>query len=174
MQLLLSLESILYQFRLRRYRNEPPDYFLCAIEYLFLSHYSNNSWTDAAGMAALYGMCTDDSSGIVAVNVFKCILLQGCQFPDFEVFAFLRKVFTGPTPSKKRPGNEVVTGHEHRRIRRTNTHVFMLSSKESKHMRKGLAKRRIRQVDASFQLSTLRLRLFGHPCNASLADYFNY
>ncbi|RMX50965.1 hypothetical protein pdam_00022884, partial [Pocillopora damicornis] len=27
----------------------------------------NNSWTDAAGMAALYGMCTDDSSGIVAV-----------------------------------------------------------------------------------------------------------
>lgn len=26
----------------------------------------NNSWTDAAGMAALYGMCTDDSSGIVA------------------------------------------------------------------------------------------------------------
>ena len=32
-----------------------------------VSRCSNNSWTDAAGMAALYGMCTDDSSGIVAV-----------------------------------------------------------------------------------------------------------
>lgn len=32
-----------------------------------LAHHSNNSWTDAAGMAALYGMCTESSSGIVSV-----------------------------------------------------------------------------------------------------------
>ena len=61
------------------------NYYSIIITITTLSHYSNNSWTDAAGMAALYGMCTESSSGIVSVIGHMGSLYKGAQSRYFKL-----------------------------------------------------------------------------------------